>query len=281
VFVSAVPPDILDRMPDRAGRPRLALWAHHDTNQGAVQSLAKPSVRRQLSKCLFVSEWQRRRYNDAFALDPERTAVIGNPYCRRALERVERRAKSFDRPRLIYTSTPFRGLDLLVDAFPIFASRFPDATATVLSGMELYGERNDERQQALLARIARTPGMALHAPTGKLALYAHLQDANLFAHPSTFDETFCIAALEARVLENALLMTRSGALPEIYPDARLMARPDPPAAFAEQWAAFLIEAWSEIAASPPRDALSAAAATCAATYAPSAVAARFLRALSA
>lgn len=280
VFVSTVPPDILDRMPDRAGRPRLALWAHHDTNQGAVQSLAKPSVRRQLSKYLFVSDWQRRRYGDAFALDPELAAVIGNPYCRRAFERVERRAKSYEQPHLIYTSTPFRGLDVLVDAFPIFAATFPGARLTVLSGMELYGERNDDRQQALLARITQTPGMELRAPTGKLALYRCLQDANVFAHPSTFDETFCIAALEARVLENALLLTNCGALPEIYPDARFLARPEPPAAFVEAWAAFMIEAWSQIAASPPRGALSAAGTAFAARYAPVAVAKRFLHALA-
>jgi glycosyltransferase involved in cell wall biosynthesis len=279
VFVSTVPPDILERMPHRAGRPRLALWAHHDANQGAVQSLTKPSVRRQLSRCLFVSEWQRRRYCETFALEPELTAVIGNPYCQRAFDRTDRRAKSFEQPHLIYTSTPFRGLDVLVDAFPLFAAKFPAARLTVLSGMELYGERNDDRQQALLARIARSPGMQLHAPAGKLALYRCLQDANVFAHPSTFDETFCIAALEARVLENALLLTRSGALPEVYPDAQFMARPDPPAGFAEQWAAFMIDAWSAIAAAPPRPALSSAAANFAATYAPAAVAERFRRAL--
>jgi hypothetical protein len=57
VFVGTVPPDILDRLPHRAGRPRVALWAHHDANQGAVQSLTRPAVLRQLAKCLFVSAW--------------------------------------------------------------------------------------------------------------------------------------------------------------------------------------------------------------------------------
>ena len=279
VFVSTVPPDILERMPHRAGRPRLALWAHHDTNQPPVQSLAKPSVRRQLSTCLFVSEWQRRRYCDTFLIDPATTAVIGNPYCARALDRIERRPKSFDHPHLIYTSTPFRGLDVLVEAFPAFTARFPEARLTVLSGMELYGERNDERQQALLARIEREPGMQLHRPAGKLKLYECLQDANVFAHPASFDETFCIAALEARVLGNALWLTRGGALPEIFPDARFTARADPPRGFARDWAAFMIDAWSELRASPPREELAAAAAAHAARYAPAAVAERFRRAL--
>lgn len=280
VFVSTVPPEILERLPFRGGRPRLALWAHHDANQGAVQSLARPAVLRQLSRVLFVSQWQRDRYAATFAVDPAAAVVIGNPYCRRALDRIEARAKSFEHPRLVYASTPFRGLDVLADAFPAFAARFPGAEATVLSGMELYGDAHNEPYRALFDRIDRTPGMRLLRPAGKLRLYECLRDANVFAHPATFDETFCVAALEARVLENALLLGRGGALQEIYGDARFVERAADKAAYAQAWSEFMIDAWTRIAASPPREALAAAAADCRARYSPAAVAARFRAALS-
>jgi glycosyltransferase involved in cell wall biosynthesis len=277
VFVSSIHPDLLEKLPFRAGRPRLALWAHHDIDQPAVQSLMKPSVLRQISKFLFVSEWQRDRYCSQFSIDPADTAVIGSPYCERALERVGEIGKRFDAPRLIYTSTPFRGLDVLTDAFPIFARRFPEARLTVLSGMELYGDSNNSTFQPLFDRLGSMPQVECLKPIGKLNLYESLRDANVYSYPSTFAETFCIGALEARLLENAVLLTRTGALPEIFPDAGFIAdaggRPSP-----EAWAAFMIESWERIVAeqrSGPRDTSQAYRHK----FAPSAVADRFMRAL--
>src|SRR5438093_1486673 len=57
-FVNAIRPELLEALPFRAGRPRLALWAQHDIDQPAVQPLARPSVLRQISRFLFLSDWQ-------------------------------------------------------------------------------------------------------------------------------------------------------------------------------------------------------------------------------
>jgi len=279
VFVSSIHPELLEKLPYRAGRPRLVLWAHHDIDQPAVQSLTKPSVLRQISKFLFVSEWQRDRYCAHFAIDKAVTAVIGNPYCERALERIGNIEKRHDAPRLIYTSTPFRGLDVLADAFPIFASRFPGARLTVLSGMELYGTNDNSRFQALFDRLANMPQVGFLKPVGKLELYACLRDANVYSYPSTFAETFCIGALEACVLENSILLTRTGALPEVFPGAGFISqeegKPSPAA-----WAEFMIESWEQIVAEQHSGVCAAAAETYRRLYAPSAVADRFMRALS-
>jgi glycosyltransferase involved in cell wall biosynthesis len=278
VFVSSIHPELLAKLPLRAGGPRLALWAHHDIDQPAVQSLAMPSVLRQISKFLFVSEWQRDRYCNRFSIDKAVTAVIGNPYCERALERIGKIDKRFDVPRLIYTSTPFRGLDVLADAFPIFASRVPGARLTVLSGMELYGEKDNARFDLLFDKLRNMPQVELLKPVGKLKLYECLREANVFAYPSTFAETFCIGALEARLLENALLLTRTGALPEIFPDAGFISpadtKPSP-----EAWAQFMIESWQRIVAGQHSGARAALAETYRRSYAPSAVADRLRHAL--
>jgi len=278
VFVSSIHPGFLDKLPLRTGRPRIALWAHHDIDQPAVQSLALPSVLQRISKFLFVSEWQRDRYCNQFAIDRAATAVIGNPWCERALQRIGKIDKCHDAPRLIYTSTPFRGLDVLAEAFPIFASSFPDATLTVLSGMELYGESDNRRYLALFERLARMPQVEFMKPVGKQRLYECLRDANVFAYPSTFAETFCIGALEACVLENAVLLTRTGALPEVFPDAGFITAGAGKLA-PEAWAQYMIESWARIVADRQSGPRAALAQTYRRTYAPSAVAERFRRAL--
>jgi glycosyltransferase involved in cell wall biosynthesis len=243
-----------------------------------VQSLALSSVLQRISKFLFVSEWQRDRYCNHFAIERTATAVIGNPYCVRALQSIEKFDKPHDAPRLIYTSTPFRGLDVLAGAFPIFRSHFPDATLTVLSGMELYGESDNTRFLGLFERLARMPRVEFLKPVGKQRLYECLRDANVLAYPSTFAETFCIGALEACVLENAVLLTRTGALPEVFPDAGFIAAGAGKLA-PEAWAQFMIESWARIVSDRQSGARAALAQTYRRTYAPSAVADRFKHAL--
>jgi glycosyltransferase involved in cell wall biosynthesis len=206
------------------------------------------------------------------------TAVIGNPYCERALEQVGRIDKSFDVPRLIHTSTPYRGLDVLADAFPIFADRFPDARLTVLSGMEIYGDDDNSAFQSIFDKLGSTPQVEVLKPVGKVELYGRLRDANVLSYPSTFAETFCGCALEARVLEDALLLTRSGALPELHPDAGFIAQAADGLS-PEAWAEFMAESWNRIVAEHRSGALVAAGEAYRRLYAPSAVADRLRRAL--
>jgi len=279
VFVSWVTDKGLAQLPLRKGGPKVALWAHHDMDQQAVQFLARPAGAHAFSRYLFVSRWQRDRYVARFGIAPEATSVIGNPYCARALAAIDPCEKTFDRPRLIYTSTPFRGLSVLADAFPLFRETWPDAELSVLSGMELYGSPDNAPYRDLFQKIERTAGMTLFKPSGKLELYRRLGDANLFTFPSTFPETFCIAALEARVLGNPLLLARLGALPEIFGGAWFF---DPPAEIGiapEKWADFMSRAWSEIRDEPARSDFIARQEQSRRMYSPAAVAARLLASL--
>jgi glycosyltransferase involved in cell wall biosynthesis len=165
-------------------------------------------------------------------------------------------------------------LRILADAFALLAERIPGATLTVLSGMELYGMTDNSAYQDAFEKLARTPGAALAKPAGKIELYRRLRDANLFAFPSTFAETFCIAALEARVAGNPLLLTDSGALREVFPDAEYF---DSGALTAESWASFVADRWHALRSQAP--ALQAQSEHARQMYAPSAVASRLVDAL--
>ncbi len=274
VFVSWVTEKGLEQLPLRKGGPKVALWAHHDRDQQAVQFLDQPLAARVISRYLFVSRWQRDRYVERFRVPTEATAIIGNPYCERALTAIKQADKGFDHPRLIYTSTPFRGLAVLADAFPLFREIRPDAEISVLSGMELYGQDNAPYEE-LFAQIERTPGASLFKPAGKIDLYRRLSSANLFAFPSSFAETFCIAALEARILGNPLLLTTRGALPEIFEGATFFEHADEDAATPEEWAHFMLRSWDEVTSEASRAELVRLAEASRTRYAPASVADRF------
>lgn len=279
VFASWVTEKGLEQLPLRKGGPKVALWAHHDIDQPAVRFLDQPLAARVISRYLFVSRWQRDRYVERFRVATEATTVIGNPYCERALAASELSEKVFDNPRLIYTSTPFRGLAVLADAFPMFRRVWPDAELAVLSGMELYGVKDNAPYQDLFEQIQRTPGASLVKPSGKIDLYRRLWNANLFAFPSTFPETFCIAALEARVLGNPLLLTTRGALPEIFEGAKFFELADGDAPAPEEWAQFMLRAWEEVRSEATRAELLRLRDESRTLYAPASIADRLMDSL--
>ena len=288
IFVSTGNEEFLKHMPLHNGRTRVALWAHHDVNQPAVQFLMQASARNYFSRFLFVSGWQAQRYAGHFSIARELIAVVGNPYCARALANSPVPEKNFDAPRMVYTSTPYRGLNVLVDAFPLFAQKFPSATLKILSGMEIYGDNDSVQYRDLFARISNTPGISLIKPAGKVDLYRELASANLHPHPSTFAETFCIAALESRLMGNPLLMTPLGALPEVFPQAQFYDAGYFGELSGPRWAQFMTGAWDRIRAVQEGQAAGTSHESpweierkrAVVNHSPDAVAQRFIRALS-
>ncbi|MBZ0252212.1 MAG: glycosyltransferase, partial [Candidatus Methylomirabilis sp.] len=118
---------------------------------------------------------------------------------------------------LAYTSTPFRGLDLLLDALPDIRSAAPEATLRVFSGMRVY--RQDPAEEAaryggLYRRCAATPGAAYEGPVAQPALAAALRETAVLAYPNTFPETSCIAVMEAMAAGCRVVTSDLGALGE-------------------------------------------------------------------
>jgi tetratricopeptide (TPR) repeat protein len=103
-----------------APQTALVLWTQHALDQPAVRPLGDPGERDGYDGFAFVSEWQRQEYLRHFGLDPRRTGVLKNgiapafqglfPDDRPILAGKTRP------PVLAYTSTPYRGLDLLLEA---------------------------------------------------------------------------------------------------------------------------------------------------------------------
>jgi glycosyltransferase involved in cell wall biosynthesis len=196
----------------------VVLWTQHDVDQPAMASFAEAERMRAWDAVVLVSDWQRRAYLRAFGLDPARSAVFGNAMAPAFEGLFDENASVAAAKRdsvLAYASTPFRGLDVLLDAFPQIRARCPDARLRVHSSLGVYqvAEAQDA-YRPLYERCRAMAGVDYRGAVPQPALAASLKEVACFAYPSTFPETFCTAVLEAMAAGCLCVVGDLGALPE-------------------------------------------------------------------
>jgi glycosyltransferase involved in cell wall biosynthesis len=200
---------------------RLILWTQHAHDQPAVRALRAPDFRRAHDAFVFVSEWQRNEYLNAFAIDANRTVVLRNAIgpafaCQFLADEAILAAKS-DPPVLAYTSTPFRGLDVLLDAFPQIRAAVPEVKLRVYSSMQVYQmspERDAQQYGELYHRCRNLPGVQYVGSMPQPDLAKELRRVSVLAYPNHFAETSCIAVMEALASGCRVVTSNLGALPE-------------------------------------------------------------------
>jgi glycosyltransferase involved in cell wall biosynthesis len=225
-------------------RVPLVLWLSHAPDQPVVSALAQPEERDVWSGFAFVSEWQRERFVEQFRIPRQKARVLryaispafaDTPLAPAWFERG-------DPPVLVYTSTPFRGLDVLLAAFRAIRCAIPDIRLRVFSSMAVYQvPAAQDEYWDLYAECAATDGADYCGPVGQRQLAQELRGIAGLAYPSTFAETSCIAVLEAMAAGAFILTTRLGALPETTNGfAFMVAAEADRAALAERFAAMTI-----------------------------------------
>jgi glycosyltransferase involved in cell wall biosynthesis len=198
------------------GKP-LILWNHLATDQPQMRPLARPEERDAWTAFVMTSEWQAAEYARVFQIPPGRTTVHRNAVAPSFLDQpvVEPWFRRGEPPTLAYTSTPFRGLNLLLIAFPTIRKAVPEARLRVFSGMSLYYGDGEADRYASLYELARAlPGVFYEGVLPQPALARELQGVAALTYPSLYPETSCIAALEAMASGALVLGTEFGALPE-------------------------------------------------------------------
>lgn len=200
---------------------KLVLWIQHAHDQPASRTLANPEVCNAYDAFVLVSRWQRDCFIDHFDLSAQRCMILRNAVGPRFAEMFA----DTDRlppnklwpPKLIYTSTPFRGLDLLLAAFPAIRAALPEATLDVFSSLQVYNATAEEdatRCGELYEFCRSTDGVTYHGSIPQPELAEHMKQATLLAYPNHFAETSCIVVLEALAAGCYVVTSELGALPE-------------------------------------------------------------------
>jgi glycosyltransferase involved in cell wall biosynthesis len=200
---------------------RLVLWTQHDTDQPSIQNLRDPAEREAFDGFALVSVWQSLKYQSTFGIPPQRIAILRNAVAPAFLGLFPPAASILSHkiipPVLAYTSTPYRGLDLLLDAFSRIRSAIPGTTLRVYSSMQVYRAAPQQEQSefgALYQRCRQTPGVTYHGSILQSELAPALREVSMLAYPNTYPETSCIAVLEAMAAGCRVVTSRHAALPE-------------------------------------------------------------------
>lgn len=200
---------------------QLILWTGHDHDQPAIQHLHNPAERDSFHGIALVSEWQREHFHQNFSINITQTTVLRNAIAPSFANLFSANsailAQKSEPPILAYTSTPFRGLDVLLEIFPRIRAAIPGTRLKVFSSMKVYqvAEAEDKSQYGLLYRQCQdTEGVEYIGSLPQPELARELQSILVLAYPNTFTETSCIAVMEAMASGCWIVSSQLGALSE-------------------------------------------------------------------
>lgn len=124
-----------------------------------------------------------------------------------------------EKNRFIYSSSPDRSLDVVLDLFPKIKEALPDATLHIYYGFENFEKSlqysSNENQKLLYQKIKtgiQQEGVYYHGKVGQKELAEAFLKSDIWLYPTQFTETYCITALEAQMAGALCICTTIGAL---------------------------------------------------------------------
>ena len=220
-MVRDIDPELLKNFQIIHSRPRelkeglkKILVCHDLAHDPEVNQLSDPDFRNQFDKIVFVSNWQMEKYNLILGVPYGKSVVIRN-----GIEPFQfKRELDKEAPvRLIYHTTPHRGLNILLAAYSFLIANQPDwnVTLDVFSSFKAYGwGHRDEEYQSLFDSIPTLKGATYHGYQPNEVVREALTKSDIFAYPSIWPETSCIAAMEAMCAGVLPVTPNLAALPE-------------------------------------------------------------------
>lgn len=170
-------------------------------------------------KIVFVSHWQQTQFIAAFNIPIERCTVIEN-----AIElKYESIEKSNNKINFIYHTTPHRGLELLYPIFDALSKEFTNIHLDVYSSFEVYGwKERDKQYEQLFALLRNHSHITYHGAKSNNEVLKALKKSHIFLYPSIWQETSCIAMIEALKSGCMVIHPNLAALPETASEKTVM-----------------------------------------------------------
>lgn len=220
-----VPAELLQKFAIHFSRPREIysdvknVFYAHDLATDPENSILQGGGWKQFEKFVFVSYWQRDQYMMMHGIPYSKCTVIEN-----AIEtEFEAKHKATDQIKFIYHTTPHRGLELLYPIFDALTKEFHNIHLDVYSSFEIYGwKERDKAYLDLFTKLSNHPNITYHGTQSNDTVLAALKNSHIFLYPCIWQETSCIAMIEAIRSGCLVIHPTLAALPETASTATLM-----------------------------------------------------------
>lgn len=198
---------------------RAFLWCHDVVPMGDLPLLFPLKT----LTVLGLSNWHCAQLRDHFA---DRKAVeIRKTSNGIQTELYKERGEPWERKvrnRFIYSSAIYRGLQTVLECWPLIRARLPDATLHVYADFAspLVVKQMPQLGALVLQKATslREEGVVLRGCVGQRALRDAFYEAEIWFYPTEFEETYCITALEAQASGALCVYTPVAALEETVGD---------------------------------------------------------------
>lgn len=167
-----------------------------------------------------LSRWHKGYFEEMYPhLNPEKISVTRNGIDPALFADLDWRAKTTS---FVYSSSPDRGLDVLMDLWPAIKALRPDATLDVYYGFETWRKLLAQNKRGLAVvdylqgrlESMAGDGVKYHGRVGQKELAEAHKKALIWFYPTKFSETFCITALEAQAAGCCVVTSKLAALAE-------------------------------------------------------------------
>jgi glycosyltransferase involved in cell wall biosynthesis len=202
VEVSHIPEEL-----KKSNKKYKILWAHHAYDQPYWINFDHNTV----NHIVTPSHWAKEKLIKYHKIPKDKITVISNGVSDIFIF-SENKTKTF-----IYTSIPYKGLELLPEIIRIIHKKDPEVKFKIFSSMSLYGPSNDPYIE-LYEELKTIPNVEYSQAVDQEQLVSHYQDAAFFIHPNIWEETFCVSMAEAMKCGCYPIITNIGALPEVATD---------------------------------------------------------------
>lgn len=191
---------------------KLIYWNQLSYDQPIVQAFTDRNFTDTVEKFVFVSHWQFNQFQKYYGVPGIKSEVIQNAH----LGVDVRKRQNTSIVKLCYTSTPWRGLDILLKAWDLLRPK--NCELHIFSGTKIYGKDFYDSQDALYQKLyedcQQLEGVVYRGNVDNEQLRKELPDFDILAYPNTFEETSCIAVIEALAAGLRVVTSNLGALPE-------------------------------------------------------------------
>tara|TARA_B100001093_G_scaffold38993_4_gene33342 strand:- start:152 stop:1219 length:1068 start_codon:yes stop_codon:yes gene_type:complete len=221
-----LPKDLLDEFNIIKSRVRTIsqekeniLWLHDLASDPENAHLKDAELRKRFSRLVFVSDWQWQQFNMMYGINWSESFILKNAIEPILLSTNTNGTWNKDKNviRIIYHTTPHRGLNIAVAGIKaLWENGYKDKIHfDVYSSFEAYGwPKRDEPFQEIFDEIKKHEGMTYHGFKPNAVVREALAKSHIFAYPSIWQETSCIAAIEAMSAGCQVVCPNYGALPE-------------------------------------------------------------------